>query len=67
MGWTYFDACDVQLAPSVATCGRCKQEIYRYDPVFSINGRLVHEDCMTGEEQDIYPTHPACSYFEEAC
>lgn len=67
MGRAYFDACDVQTAPSVATCKRCRQEIYRYDPVASINGKLVHEDCMTTEEQDTYLTHPACSYFEGAC
>ena len=31
MEWRYFDACDVQLEESVARCGVCRGEIYRYD------------------------------------
>ena len=57
MVYGYFDACDVQLKPSVASCGVCKREVYRYDPVASIKGNLVHEHCMTEEELEFYPVY----------
>lgn len=63
----YFDLCDVQLKPSVATCRRCRNDIYRYDPAASICGKLIHEECMSVQEQEEYPVYEACGYFEEAC
>lgn len=57
---------DVQQDMPIANC-RCKAEIYRYDSVASIGGVLVHESCMTTEELENYSTHPAGSFFEEAC
>lgn len=63
----YFDLCDVQLKPSVATCRRCRNEIYRYDSAARISGKLIHEKCMSAREQEEYPVYEACGYFEEAC
>lgn len=58
---------DIQQQCPVENCPKCKLEIYRYDMVASISGRLVHEHCMTEEELEDYPTYPAISFFEEAC
>ena len=63
----YFEKWDVQQQCSVADCPRCMGEIYRYDMVADISGRLVHEDCMNAEEQEEYLVNPASSFFEDAC
>lgn len=57
---------DVQKDAPLAYCPRCGGEIYRYDPVGDVGGSLVHEDCMEFEEQELYATAPAISFFEEA-
>ena len=58
---------DVQDDAPLGACGRCHQEIYRYDPVGDVAGALLHVDCMTREEQEDCRIAPAASFFVEAC
>lgn len=59
---------DLQQAAPIAHCPRCrKSEIYACDEVADIGGALAHQDCMTAEELEDYPTHPAVSFYQEAC
>lgn len=58
---------DAQDELGIATCPECGGEVHPYALVGSINGELYHEDCMTAEEREEYPTYPAISFIEEAC
>lgn len=56
---------DWSLKNVLLECGR--RELAESAQYEFPKGELVHEDCMTAEEQNTYLTHPACSYFEEVC
>lgn len=53
---------DTQQEAPVAFCCRCGGEIYRYDDVCDVGGGLVHEECMSHEEKDVFPVGKAYRY-----
>ena len=53
---------DGQQEAPVAFCCRCGGEIYRYDDVCDVGGGLVHEECMSQEEKDVFPVGKAYRY-----
>lgn len=64
MSLSYYDPWDVQLRPAAAVCAACGGEIYRYDPAVDVFGRLYHDACVPPEYAELFPTYPACHYFE---
>lgn len=59
---------DTQQEPPICFCPRCGGEVYRYDQVGGgLCGCLVHEDCMTPDEQEEFPIAPAISFYCEEC
>lgn len=53
---------DTQQEAPVAFCCRCGGEIYRYDLACDVGGGLVHEECMSREEKDLFPVEEAERY-----
>lgn len=65
--WKYRPGRDVQQDAPLCACEVCGGEVYRYDEVADMDGHLVHADCLTAEDLEIYATAPAVSFYDEVC